>query len=79
MSPKTKSRNKGLAKLARDTRIRSSATDEFIQRYLQSIDCPRALTVALLSTWRTPSIGRVGCRTGGLQFSGRLPQRLPSY
>lgn len=48
MSPKTKSRNMGLAKLARDTRIRSSATDEFIQRYLQSIDCPRALTVALL-------------------------------
>lgn len=38
----------GLVKLARDTRIAPSATDDFIRDYLQALDCPRSLTVWLL-------------------------------
>lgn len=35
-------------KLAATTRINKSVTDEFVRRYLQSLDCPRSLAVWLL-------------------------------
>ncbi len=44
----SKRRNSELVKLARTTRVDSSATDEAIFDFLSSLDCPRSLTVWLL-------------------------------